>query len=184
MTDAIINQAEDLMKKTIERFRTDLSALRTGRASSTLIENIKVNCYNSVMPINQVAGISVPDARTIELRPWDTNVIPFIEKAIHLSQIGINPANDGKVIRLILPPLTEERRKDLIKHLNKIAEDFRISVRNDRHKAIETIKKTEKEKKISEDQRFKAEEKLQKITETYIKKIEEALLIKEKEILA
>ena len=184
MIDSVISQAEDFMKKTIERFKQDTSTLRTGRASPTLIDGVKVNAYNSIMPLNQVAGISVPDAKTIEIRPWDATVIPAIEKGIAQAAVGLNPVNDGKVIRLVIPPLTEERRKDFVKQLNKMAEEYRVSIRNDRLKAIEQIKKTEKEKKITEDQRFKGEDRLQKTTEFYIKKIDEILIAKEKEIMS
>ncbi|OGS27518.1 MAG: ribosome recycling factor [Elusimicrobia bacterium RIFOXYB2_FULL_48_7] len=184
MIDNVLSQAESLMKKTVEKFVQDAATLRTGRATPALIEGVKVNAYDSVMPINQVAGISIPDARTIEIRPWDHTVIPAIERGVFQAAIGLTPINDGKVIRLVIPPLTEERRKDLVKQLNKMAEEFRISVRNDRHKALEQVKKAEKEKKATEDQKFKAEEKLQKTTESFIKKIDEIFAAKQKEIMA
>lgn len=184
MIKGTIANADDLMKKSIDKLKAEYSALRTSRANGALLDGVKVNAYNSVMPLNQVATVSAPDARTLEIRPWDLAVLPFIEKAIYASSLGITPANDGKIIRLKLPPLTEERRGELAKHAHKIAEDFRVSVRNDRHQAIEAVKKAEKDKKIPKDERFKGEELLQKMTERYIKLIDDTLAAKEKEIMS
>jgi len=183
MSEVILQNAEELMKKTIEKLKNEISTVRTGKASPSLLEEIKVNCYNSIMPLKQVAGITTPDHKTIEIKPWDNSIIQEIEKAIYKSSLGLTPVNDGKVIRLSIPPLTEERRQELVKFVNKIGENFRISIRNDRRNALEIIKKSHKEKKINDDMKFKLEEKLQKITDDYIKKIDEIISAKEKEIL-
>jgi ribosome recycling factor len=184
MLKELLFNTEELMKKSIDKLKKEFASLRTSRANATLLDGIKVNCYNSMMPINQVAGISVPDARTIEIRPWDVAVLDAIEKAIFSSSLGITPANDGKTIRLKIPPLTEERRKELVKYAHKVTEDFRVSVRNERHQAIELVKKAEKDKKISKDDLFKTEEQMQKLTDRYIKIMDETLLAKEKEIMS
>ena len=179
-----LSHTEGLMKKSIDKLKKEFASLRTSRANITLVDGIKVDCYNTTLPLNQVAGISVPDAKTIEIKPWDAAVLPLIEKAIYASSLGITPANDGKVIRLKVPPLTEERRKELVKYAHKLTEDFRISVRNERHQAIEFIKKAEKDKKISKDDKFKTEEQLQKLTDQYIKIIDKLLEAKEKEVMS
>jgi len=181
--EALLKTTDDLMKKSIEKFSHELSTIRTGRASIALLDGVKVECYNSVVPINQVAQITVRDAKTIEVRPWDVQVLPDIEKGILKSSIGINPVNDGKIIRLSLPPLTEERRKDVVKQCHKISEDFRVSIRNERRITVDNVKKIEKEKKITEDDKFKLETALQKMTDLYIKKVDEILTSKEKEVM-
>ncbi|MCB4792375.1 MAG: ribosome recycling factor [Elusimicrobia bacterium] len=179
----ILVNGEIPMKKTIEKMRNDFSAIRTGRASAALVEGLKVESYGALMPINQLANIGTSDARTIEIRPWDISQLVNIEKAILKSDLGLTPMNDGKIIRLSIPALTEERRKDLTKVVHKIAEEFRISVRNERRQMLEQVKKAEKDKAITEDDRKKAEVQLQKVTDDYIKKIDEILKTKEKEIM-
>lgn len=179
----ILGDAEQLMKKTIDRLNTDLSAVRTGRASAALLDPVRVNYYGSLVPIQQVAAVAVTEARTIEVRPWDGSALAEIEKAINAANIGVNPNSDGKIIRLVFPPLTEDRRKDLVKVVKKMAEDFRISIRNERRDAIERVKAEEKGKQITEDQRKQAEEKATALTNSYIKKIDEILAAKEKDIL-
>lgn len=179
----VLAATEDLMKKTIDRIHVEFAAIRTGRASTALVDGIKVDSYGSMMPIKQLANLGTPDARTIEIRPWDISQTANIEKAIQKSQLGLTPVNDGKVIRLSIPSLTEERRKDLIKVVHKIAEDFRVSIRNERRQAIENVKKLEKDKKITEDDKKKGEQDLQKLTELYVKKVDELLAGKEKEIM-
>jgi len=174
---------EDLMKKTVDKIHTEFAAIRTGRASTALVESIKVDSYGTLMPIKQLANLGTPDAKTIEIRPWDISQTGNIEKAIQKSQLGLTPVNDGKVIRLSVPSLTEERRKDLTKVVHKIAEDFRISLRNERRQAIENLKKLEKDKKITEDDKKKGEHDFQKLTELYVKKVDELLAAKEKEIM-
>jgi ribosome recycling factor len=178
-----VTSAEDLMKKTIDKMHVDFAAVRTGRASPALLETLKVESYGSMMPIKQLANVGVPDARTIEIRPWDVSQVSNIEKAIQKSSLGLTPQSDGKVIRLSIPTLTEERRKDLTKVVHKMAEDFRVSLRNERRQALENIKKLEKDKKITEDDKKKGEQDIQKITEAYVKKVDEVLAVKEKEIM-
>jgi ribosome recycling factor len=171
------------MKKTIDRLKSELASTRTGRASSAVIEGIKVESYGSLMPINQLAGVSIPDAKTIEIRPWDASQLGAIEKAILKADIGMTPVNDGKVIRISVPPLTEERRKEIAKSISRMAEDFKVAVRNERRVLVEGIKKLEKDKVITEDDRKKFEADAQKTTDDYIKKIDESIALKEKEVM-
>lgn len=178
----IMAAGEEPMKKTIEKMKYDFAAIRTGRASVALVEGLKVDSYGSILPINQIASLSVSDARTIEIRPWDISQLQSIEKAIQKSELGLTPINDGKVIRLAVPSLTEQRRKEIIKVIHKMAEEYKIAIRNERRDINETIKKSEKDKLISEDDRKKAEVELQKLTDNYIKKIDELLLLKENEV--
>ncbi|HBU68927.1 MAG TPA: ribosome recycling factor [Elusimicrobia bacterium] len=179
----IIANGEEPMKKTLEKMKNDLSAIRTGRASVALIDGLRVDSYGSLLPIKQLANLSVSDARTIEVRPWDISQLQSIEKAIQKSDLGLTPVNDGKIIRLSVPQLNEERRKELIKVVNKMTEDFRVSIRNERRVMVEALKKAEKDKKITEDDRKKGEGELQKITDIYVKKIDEMLKAKEKDIM-
>ncbi|MCL2484978.1 MAG: ribosome recycling factor [Endomicrobia bacterium] len=181
--NSFFTASEDGMKKTIEKVKHDLSSVRTGRANAAVIEDIKVESYGSLMPINQIAGISVPDAKTIEIRPWDASQLGAIEKAIIKAEIGYTPINDGKVVRISVPPLTEERRKDIVKSINKTAEDYRVAVRNERRVLVDNIKKAEKDKTITEDDKKKAEVEAQKVTDLYIKKIDEMIALKEKEVM-
>lgn len=176
-------KATEKMNTTIEVFKKDLSSIRTGRASLALLEGITVDYYGTPTPLNQVATLGVPDPRQITIQPWDTKIIPDIEKAILKSNLGITPTNDGKIIRLNIPPLTEERRKELVKVAKKKAEDARIAVRNIRRDINEEIKKAEKEKLLSEDNAKKLHEEIQKITDSFIVKIDDILHNKEKEIM-
>jgi ribosome recycling factor len=178
----IIQDAEMKMKKTVEATQREFSTVRTGRASTALVDGIKVDYYGALTPLRQLAAVSTPDARLIAIQPWDKNAMAEIEKAILRSDIGITPTNDGKIIRLSMPPLTQERRSELDKVLKKIAEDGRISVRTARHAAIEHAKKIEKDKLATEDERFKAQEEVQKLTDKYIKEIDTHLASKEKDI--
>jgi ribosome recycling factor len=176
--------AEEAMKKTIDRLKCELSSIRTGsRASSAVIETIKVESYGSIMPVNQIASISVPDARTIEIRPWDVSQLSAIEKAIFKADIGMAPVNDGRLIRIFVPHLTQERRKEIVKSIGKMVEEFRVAVRNERRVLIENIKKLEKDKVITEDDKKKLEARAQKVTDGYIKKIDDSVAIKEKEVM-
>jgi len=175
-------QAEEKIKRILERMRQDFGTLRTGRASQSLLQDIKVNYNGTLLPLQQVAGLGFPDARTIEIRPWDPSALPEIEKAIQNSGLGVTPTNNGKVIWVKLPTLTEERRKELAKVVKRMAEDYRIQVRNERREAIELLKKSEKLKEISEDDRIHGEHLLQKLTDSYIHKLDELLQTKEKEI--
>jgi ribosome recycling factor len=156
--------------------------VRTGRASTAILDNLRVEYYGALTPLKQMAAVTTPDARLIMIQPWDKNALPEIEKAILKSDIGISPTNDGKSIRLSIPPLTQERRAELDKVLKKIAEDGHISIRTGRHHAIEAIRKLEKDKAITEDDRFKATEDTQKLTDKYVKDIDTLLAAKEKEI--
>ncbi len=182
-TQAIIQQAEEKMKKALDRMRQDFSTLRTGRATASLLDNIRVDAYGSVVPLKQVAAVSAPDGRTLEIKPWDVSQLQAIEKAIHASDLGLTPNNDGKLIRLSIPMMTEERRREIAKVVKKISEDFRVSIRNDRREAMDKIKKAEKDKILTEDQRKAAEDFLQKQTDLYVKKVDEAMASKEKELM-
>ncbi|MFH1189245.1 MAG: ribosome recycling factor [Candidatus Omnitrophota bacterium] len=178
----VLHDTEAKMKKTVESTQRDFSAVRTGRASIALVDNVKVDYYGVPTPLKQLAAVTTPDARLVVIQPWDKNSLPDIEKAILKSDIGITPTNDGKVIRLTVPPLTQERRSELDKVLKKIAEDGHISIRTGRHHALEAVKKLEKDKAVTEDDRFKAGEDIQKLTDKYIKEIDTILAAKEKDI--
>jgi ribosome recycling factor len=179
----LYSETEGLMKKTLDRLNGDFATVRTGRASPAILEPVRVNYYGSHVPIQQVGTIAVTEARTIEIRPWDVGVLPELEKAILNANIGVTPNNDGKTMRLSFPPLTEERRKDLVKICKKLAEDFRVSLRNERRDAIEKLKTAEKNKEITQDLRSQGEEKIQALTNVYIRRVDETLAHKEKEIL-
>ncbi len=183
MLDDILTDTEERMDKTISAFSTELTKIRTGRASSGLVDSIIVDYYGAETPINQLATVSIPESKTIMIQPWDVSAIPEVEKAIMKSEIGINPSNDGKVIRLNIPALTEERRKELVKYVSKVAEEFRVSIRQIRHDVNHFVKDLEKEEGLPEDRVKKNLENVQKITDNHIKKISEILEIKEKEIL-
>lgn len=178
----LIHETELKMKKTVEATQREFSTIRTGRASSALVEGIKVDYYGAPTPLKQLAAISIPDARLVVIQPWDKAALAEVEKAILKSEIGITPTNDGKVIRLSMPSLTDERRAELDKILKKIAEDGHISIRTSRHVSVENARKLEKDKVITEDDRFKAQDEIQKLTDKYIKEIDSLLAIKEKEI--
>lgn len=171
------------MEKTVDSLRKEYQKVRTGRASTALLDDIKVNYYDTPTPVNQVASLAVPEARVIIIQPWESKLIPLIEKAILNANIGLTPTNDGKLIRLALPPLTEERRKEIVKLLKKMAEDAKIALRNIRRDTNDDLKKMEKEKKISEDDLKRAEKEVQDITNNYVVKIDEVLTIKEKEVM-
>jgi len=183
MIEGIYKKAEDRMKKVVEDIRHEFAGIRTGRATPGLLRDVKAECYGTVMPINQVASISIPEARLIEIRPWDTSTLKDIEKGILQSDLGLTPSTDGKVIRLKIPSLTEERRKDLVRMVRKIAEDHRVSIRNIRRDANDELKSAEKSKEISEDARRREGERIQKLTDQYIKTLDEILGQKEKEIM-
>ena len=183
MADAnqILNDAESKMAKAVEATKRDFATVRTGRASTSLVEQIKVEYYGSLLPINQVANISVPDSRTLEMKPWDPQALSEIEKAILKSDIGITPNNDGKVIRLSMPPLTEERRKEFVKLVHKFAENGRVairSIRQDANKALEHMKK-----ELAEDEYKKFHDRIQKATDLHTQEIGKLSEHKEKEIM-
>jgi ribosome recycling factor len=183
MKDEILSELRQKMNSSVESLKKDLLRIRTGRASATLLDGIKVNCYETHMPLDQVASISVPESRLITIKPWDQSIIGEIEKGILKSELGLTPMNDGKIIRISIPPLSEERRKELAKIAKKIAEDAKISVRNHRREANERFKELKNQKEISEDQMFKSQDEVQKITDEFIKSIEKITAEKEKEII-
>ena len=183
MKDEILSELRDKMNNSIEALKKEYVRLRTGRATPALLDGIKVNCYESQMPIDQVASISVPESRLITIKPWDQAVIKEIEKSILKSELGLTPMNDGKIIRISIPPLTEERRKELAKMAKKMAEEAKIAVRNHRRDANDIFKELKNEKEMSEDEMFKAQDDVQKITDDYIARIDKVTAEKEKEIL-
>lgn len=183
MTKDVIQNMKSHMDKSVDALRREYQKVRTGRASTGLLDDVRVDYYGTPSPLSQVATLAVPEPRTITLQPWEAKMIPVIEKAIMNANLGLTPANDGKVIRLNLPPLTEERRKEIVKQLKKMAEDAKVAVRNIRRDAIDDLKKLEKEKKISEDDLKRAEKEVQDATNVYVVKIDEVLAHKEKEVM-
>lgn len=183
MLEATYQNIQTQMNKSIVSFGDELAKLRTGRASSSLLDKILVDYYGTPTPIPQMATVSVPEARLITIQPWDQTALGEIEKAIQKSDLGLSPQNDGKILRLPLPPLTEERRKDIVKQANKTAEESRIAIRNIRRNAMDELKNSLKDKMISEDDQKKGQEKIQAITDEFIKKIDTLLEKKSKEIL-
>src|SRR5579862_7705207 len=176
-------QAKIRMEKAVEDFRKELSTVRTGRANIAVLDGVRVDYHGTPMPINQLGTLNVPDPMTIVIAPWDPGAVPLIDKAIRTADLGLNPTNDGKVVRVPIPPLTEERRKDLVKHMHKVLENHRTSVRNVRRDIKEAVDKLEKEKKISQDEQKRTLEELEKLTHSETKKIEDISAMKEKEIL-
>jgi len=179
----VILETSDKMEKSVDAFKKELAKIRTGRASLAILDGIMVDAYGSSMPLNQVGSITIPESRLIVIQPWDPQMLPAIEKAILKSDIGLNPIGDGKVIRLNIPQLTEERRKELVKTVKKIAEEFRVAVRNIRRESIDILKKQKKDKEISEDELFKYQDEAQSETDLYIKQIDEFTANKEKEVM-
>ncbi|MFM7156801.1 MAG: ribosome recycling factor [Bacteroidota bacterium] len=179
----IVKEAGNAMAKAVEHAGQHISKVRTGRASVTLLDNVKVDYYGTPTPLAQVGNLSVPDARTILIQPWDKGSLPAIEKAILTSDLGLNPANDGSVIRVPIPPLTEERRKEFVKLCKKFAEDGKVAVRNIRRDHMEELKVAEKKEHFSEDDRKRGEDEIQKLTDRYVKDIDAVMVKKEKEIL-
>lgn len=178
----ILQDVEAKMKKTVEATHREFNTVRTGRASAAIVEGIKVEYYGQEVPLRQIAGISTPDSRLIVIQPWDPTALSGVEKAILKSDIGITPTNDGKVIRLSVPPLTQERREELVKLVKKMAEDGKVSLRSARHVANDVIDKLEKEKKISEDDKFKGHKDMQKLIDKYSEEIDKLFQVKEGEI--
>jgi len=183
MLKEVLADAEQRMKKTAESLHTDLRAIRTGRASPALVERIQVDYYGMATPLIQLAGVTVPEPRLLVIRPWDRNTIGIIEKALLKSDLGMTPSNDGQVIRLIVPQLTEERRRDLVKQVHKRVEEARVSTRNIRRDANDMLRDLEKEKMIDEDELDDSQEATQKLTDEHIKKIDEIGKAKEAEIM-
>jgi ribosome recycling factor len=183
MIDAILSDAKTHMDKAVAALRTDLQTIRTGRASPALIERLHVEYYGVSTPLSQVASITVPEARMLVVQPWDKTALGAIEKAILKSDLGLNPTNDGKLVRVVIPYLSEERRRELIKLVRRKVEDGHVAVRNCRRDSLESLEKAEKAKEISEDDLKRAKERLQKITDSFIEKVDETGQIKEQEIL-
>jgi ribosome recycling factor len=177
-----LTEVDELMQKAVQSAQRAFNTVRTGRASSALLDRIQVEYYGSPMSLKSVANISTPDASTIQIQPFDASSLSTIERAISMSDLGLTPSNDGKVIRLIIPPLTEERRKELTKAVAKLAEEGRVSIRNIRRDAIDAIRKREKAAEISEDDSASQQAEVQKLTDRYTKKVDELLAEKEKEI--
>ncbi|HKD14335.1 MAG TPA: ribosome recycling factor [Candidatus Angelobacter sp.] len=179
----VYQQLRTRMDKAVEDFRANLAAARTGRASVHMLDTIRVNYYGSEMPLNQLSTVHAPDAQLLTVQPYDPGIMGEIEKTIRSAGLGLNPMNDGKIIRIPVPPLTEERRREMVKHLHKILEDHRTAVRNIRRDGNDAIKKATKDKKITEDEERRALEDIQKLTDDEIKKMEEMAKAKEKELL-
>jgi ribosome recycling factor len=179
----IFNDCEAKMKKSIFSLEEEFNGLRTGRASTTVFEKLSVESYGSPTPLNQLATISVPDARMVVIQPWDKNLLGDIEKAILKANLGMTPSNDGKLIRISIPPLTDERRAEIVKQAKKISENYKVAIRNIRRDGIDDAKKQEKSGDMTEDQRKVMEDKLQKLTDTYTEKVTKVLATKEAEIM-
>jgi ribosome recycling factor len=183
MVETVLSEGEVRMKKAVQALQDDLATIRTGRASPALIEHLHVEAYGVTTPLNQLANISAPEARLLLVQPWDQHLIGVIDKAILKSDLGLNPTNDGRVIRVVIPYLSEERRKDLIKVTHKKVEDGRVAVRACRHEALASLERQQKAKEISEDEFKRGKDRLQKLTDSYIAKVDQVGTRKEEEIL-
>jgi ribosome recycling factor len=183
MIEETYQETRDRMGKTITALKNELKRIRTGRASASLMDGIKLDYYGTLTPLNQMATIAVPESRLITIQPWDASIIKDIEKAILKSDLGLTPSNDGKLIRIAIPPLSEERRKELVKLVNKSCEEHKVAVRNIRRDSNELIKGFKKDGDVSEDDAFKAQDQIQKITDEFVQKVDAVYKAKEKEIL-
>lgn len=183
MVDKLYGETENKMKKTVEILRTEFLKIRTGRANPGLVEDIKVESYGAQTPLSQLASVTVPEPRQLLIRPWDKNILQRIEKAILKSDLGLTPSSDGNIIRLNLPPLTEENRRSISKLVHRVGEENKIAVRNIRRQAMEAMKRMKKDGEVSEDNEKKGEEKIQKLTDFYIEEIDKILKAKDREIL-
>lgn len=183
MINEVLGDARDKMKKAVEALSNELLKVRTGRASASLLDGVNVDYYGASTPLNQMASVNVPESRLVVVQPWDATSISDIEKAILKANLGLTPSNDGKIIRLSIPPLTEERRKDIVKQIGKTCEDYKVGIRNIRRDANEDLKMLKKEGEISEDEMFKGQDDVQKLTDTHVKEVDELNKKKEKEIL-
>lgn len=180
--NSVVAKMEESMKERLSRMAKDFSVLRTGRANPMVLESVKVEAYGSLVPLKQVAAVSVPEARTMEVRPWDPSTLQDIEKALQKAELGAMPQNDGKMIRISLPMMTEERRKDMVKLVKKLGEEFRVAVRNDRQDAVNKVKKAFQAKEITEDDLRGLEQRIQKTTDAFTKQIDDQVAAKEKEV--
>ncbi|MGH7960231.1 MAG: ribosome recycling factor [Candidatus Binatia bacterium] len=183
MNTQVLEGLKKEMEQTLEAMRKELAKVRTGRASVALIEGVLVEYYGNRTPLNQLAALSAPEPRLLLVQPYDRSTMASVEKAIYQSDLGLTPVNDGKVIRVPIPELTEERRKDLIRHIRKVTEDYRVSLRNHRRDANERVKKMQKDKQVTEDEARATQEKVQKTTEEYIEKLDKTLKVKEDELM-
>jgi ribosome recycling factor len=183
MTDKLLSESESKMKKAVEALKRNLATIRTGRASPGLIEGLMVDYFGTSMPLNQLANISVPEARLLAVQPWDKQAISLVEKAILQANLGLNPGNDGTLIRIPIPPLTDERRQELVKMVKKRVEEGRVSIRNARRDSMDQARSLKKSKEISEDQERRAGERLQKLTDDYVRRINDAGAAKEKDLI-
>lgn len=181
--DSTLLETEEKMEKTLANLERDFGRLRTGRASTSLVENIKADYYGTPTPINQMASVATPDSRTISIQPWDKGGMAAVEKAILKSDLGLTPVNDGKIIRIVIPPLTEERRRDLVKVARKYSEEAKVAVRNARREANDRLKKAEKDKEITADELKRASDDVQKLTDKYVAEADARCASKEKEIM-
>ncbi len=181
--DSVLALLREESDKTIQAIRHEMSAIRTGRASAQLLDGIRVDYYGTITPLNQVANIGVPEARMITVQPWESGLVDAIMKSIQKSDLGLSPSTDGTVIRIPFPPLTEDRRKDLVKRVNRIGEEGKVSVRNHRHAANDRLKKMEKDKELAEDMLHKGNSEVQKITDEYTHKIEEMVTKKDADVM-
>ncbi len=183
MIDEILEKTRANMQKSLDFTKQQITKVRTGRASTSMLDSVKVDYYGASTPLSQVANLSAPDPRSIVVQPYDRSILSEIEKAIQMADLGFNPMNDGNIIRIPVPPLTEDRRKEFVKLCKKFAEEGKISIRNIRRDMIETVRKAEKDKKISEDDKLYGEDEIQKITDDFIKNIDEISSAKEKELM-
>jgi len=179
----VIETMIEKMSGVIDSYKRELSKVRTGRASISLLDGLRVEAYGSIMPLSQVGTITVPESRMIQIQAWDTKLLSAIERAIHKSGLGLNPVNDGRLIRVAIPQLTEDRRKDLVKQIKKVTEEFRVGVRNARRDAIEELKTLKNDKHLTEDELHRLQDEAQKETDTFVKKIEAMMAEKDRELM-
>src|SRR5229473_1938927 len=184
MNAQVLDELKKDMEHTLDALRKELAKVRTGRASTALIEGVMVEYYGTRTPLNQLAALSAPEPRLLIVQPYDRSIMASVEKAIYQSDLGLTPVNDGKVIRVPIPELTEERRKDLVRHIRKVAEDYRVSLRNHRRDANERLKKMQKDKQIAEDEVRATQDRVQKVTDEYIEKLDKVLKSKEDDLMA
>jgi ribosome recycling factor len=183
MVEDISKDTEEGMKKAVEAFKRDLAKVRTGRATTAMLDGIKVDYYGTPTPVNQVATVTVVDARLISVKPWEKNMVGVIDKAIRASDLGINPVADSDLVRLPIPPLTQERRRDLVKSVKKMMEESKVAVRGSRRDAMDLLKEAEKDKEITEDERKNGEKRVQDLTDKYVAMVDDLAVAKEKEIM-
>jgi len=183
MLEEVISESKDSMSRSVEALKREMSKVRTGRASISLLDDVRVDYYGTPTPLNQVGTLAVPEARLITITPWEKQLIPDIEKAIMKSDLGLNPASDGQLIRIAIPALTEERRKEMVKVIRRMGEDAKIAVRNARRDANDNLKMLEKEKEISEDDLKRGEKQVQEVTDSFVEKVDEVVAHKEKEVM-